>query len=317
MHKWRIGPCLAMLLLVTIATWGVASSPPNAVPQPSATTDHHQKPKGAEDNQPPLFFIIGAWIHDNREIIDPVAAVGAFVAAGVLAVVTFMLFGATDKLAATTGDLANAAHQQVAEMVLARDLMTKRLDLQERQFLLTDKQTNLAINQHGLQREQYLAEHRPRIRIRSIGIAREAGELFHPQRTIKGSLVIVNVGASDAMIRRAEYRFYWDRNSLPMVPPLDLGQVKYLFSATLPYRITGHESCSIAIESNGPPAGEDADRIRQGGPVFLYVMGAVLFSDADLKERWMGFCQKYTVPEKIGGEGRFIPVENPNYEYED
>jgi hypothetical protein len=221
---------------------------------------------------------------------------------------------ATRDLAVFTDELARGAHEQYTEMRLARALAERGLDLEEKQFLLAERQCDLAGRQHGLQREQYLAEHRPRIKIRSIGITRPpAGALFQSDRVVKGSLVIVNVGASEATLRQADYRFFCKSGGLPMAPPLQ--QVKQLFESMLPYTMSGHESCLIPIESDGP-LGEEAREILVGGPAHLYVMGAVLFSDWNLKERWMGFCQKYTLPQTSAGEGRFVPVENPDYEYE-
>jgi hypothetical protein len=289
------------------------------IPHPSGTKNQHQVPTPAEYDQLSLFFTVGAWAHDNRETIEPLAAIAAVVAAIILAYVTFLLFVATDRLAVTTRDLAGVGRDQVREMELARVLTERRVDLQEKQFLLTGRQTDLAEKQHGLQREQYLAEHRPRIKIRSIGILGAPGgigPMFLEGRFINGSLVLVNAGASDATIREAEYRFFWGRWGLPMVPPLLPGQVQPLFEGMLPHKMTGHESCLIPIKSNEPLT-KEAQSIILGGPFHLYVMGAVRFSDWDLKDRWMGFCHHYVLPEISGGEGRFVPVDNPDYEYED
>ena len=204
----RIGPCLGMALLIGIAVWGGMSSPIGASRTIVASEPSH-----------PL-TAIATWISDNREVIEPLTAIGALVVAGVVAYVTTFLYIATRNLAATTRDLANAANSQVEEMALTRTLAERNIGLQEKQFLLADKQCELAGRQHGLQREQYLAEHRPRIKIRSIGLERpKAGDLFQAELPIKGSLVIVNVGASEATIQPAEYRFLVVRGSLPNVTP--------------------------------------------------------------------------------------------------
>jgi hypothetical protein len=315
--KWRVGPCIGMLILLAVATMGAFSSPPLVVTQPNGSANQRSITPRPKDNHPTLVLTIGAWASENRDTVDPLTAIGALIVAVVLAGLTGRLWGATRDLAVSTEDLAQGAHDQFMEMGLARDLTKRGLDLQEKQFLLAARECDLAENQHGLQREQYLAEHRPRIKIRSIGIERPpAGALFQSGRVIKGSLVIVNIGASDAKIREADYRFFWARSGLPMVPPLHNDQVKHFFERMLPHTMSGHESCYIEIESNGP-IGDEAREILLGGPTHLYVMGAVRYSDWNLKERWMGFCQKYTLPEIISGEGRFVAVDNPDYEYED
>jgi hypothetical protein len=304
-----------MLLLVAIAAFGVASSPPLTVPNPNTPAQQSQKSQSPEHNQPSLFLAVGTWARDNREAIDPLAAICALIVAIAVAIVTGFLWGATRKLAISTDELARAAHEQSAEMRLARSLAERHFDLEERRFLLTGRECDLAEKQHGLQREMYLAEHRPRIRIRSVAITQApAMGVFPPDRIIQGSLVIVNTGASDAVIRQADYRFFYTRDGLPIAPPLEPGQVKPLFGAIkLPHPLPGHESCWIDIGS-GSPIGHDVPSGRGG---VLYIMGAVLFSDWNLKERWMGFCQEYISAKTGGGEGRFEPVKDPNYEYED
>jgi hypothetical protein len=307
MRRWHAGPSVGLVILLAIAVWGVLTSPP--------LTGVNQSLLQTVTNDQPV--TVGTWVRDNREVIEPLTAIGALIIAAVVAYVTTLLYLATRKLAVSTEDLANAAHEQFTEMGLARALTERTLDLQEKQFLLAGRQCDLAEKQHGLQREQYIAEYRPRIKIRSIGLTRpSAGDLFQSGRVLTGSLVIVNIGASDATIRQADYRFFCARDGLPMVPPLEPHQVNQLFANMLPHTIAGHESCLIPVESDGP-LGEEARGILLGGPYHLYLMGAVLFSDWNLKERWMGFCQKYTTPKIAGGDGRFVPVDNPDYEYED
>jgi hypothetical protein len=314
---WFVGQVFALILLIAIGVSGVVSSPPPTGPQPNSATGQGQVPQHPKHEQPSPFSTIGAWARNNRETIDPLVGIGALLAAVILASVTGGLWTATRKLATSTEDLAIGAQDQVAEMRLARALAEKEFDLSEKQILLADRQCELAEKQHGLQREQYLAEHRPRIKIRSIAIARPAaGDLFQSDRRVRGSLVIVNVGAASTHIREAEYRFFWGR-SLPMAPPLGEGQAKPLFGVQeLPYEMAGHESCLLPIESDDL-IGPQARAIMTGGGVYLYVMGAVKFSDWNLNERWMGFCQQYIPAPLVAGEGHFVPVENPDYEYED
>jgi hypothetical protein len=315
MRKLRIGPTLGLVTLLVIAVLGVFSSPPLTVSKPSQATNQHHISQATENEHPSLFFTVWAWARDNRDVIEPLAALGALAVAAVVAYATFLLFGATKRLAISTDELARGAHEQSLEMALARALTEKTLDLEERQFLLAGKQTDLAEKQHGLQREQYLAEHRPRLRIRSVGVVQPIGRNALSDQILRGSLVLVNIGASEATIKEAHYRFFSGPNGLPMVPPLEASQVRPLFGGSLPYKMAGHESCLIAIESRGP-LDDIATGIGFNGLTDIYVMGAIRFSDWNLQDRWMGFCQKY-MPSEEGGEGRFLSVDNPNYEYED
>jgi hypothetical protein len=191
-------------------------------------------------------------------------------------------------------------------------------ELAEKQFLMEGQQADLAAKQHGLARLQFLALNRPRIEIRSVGLAASGtgGQLLHTGFPIKGSLVVVNTGASDATIREGEYRFYWTRTGLPMVPPINKpGQTKPIL-ADLPHTMAAHESCEVKIESESALAPE-ATEILLSGYYELFVMGAIRYSDGDLKERWMGFCRQYVRPPSVDGEGSFLPVKHPDYEYSD
>jgi len=259
------------------------------------------------------FQDIYVWANNNHDALEALAALGAVVISIILVCVTAGLWRATNRLAISTKDLAAGAARQADEIA-------KATILAEKQFLMAGQQADLAGKQNRLQRLQYIAEHRPIIQIRSIGLesSGKGGQLIHSGMPIKGSLVVVNGAASEATVLEAEYRFYWSQTGLPMVPPLSSGAVKDLMS-DLPHRMAGHESCLVKIESDEANVFDPdvAVSMLLGGPWRLYVMGAVRYQDRYLKERWMGFCREYKAPEISGGEGRFVPVDNSDYEYSD
>ena len=189
----------------------------------------------------------------------------------------------------------------------------------DKNFLLADRQNNLADRQFGLQRLQYLAEHRPRIEVRSVGLdtSGQGGFIFVGGEPIKGHLVIRNVGGSDATIREAEYRFFWTAEGLPMVPPLYDGKAKPLIATELPHLLPAHGSHQVPIETIALPE-EILGDFRSGGPSVLYLLGSIRYSGWDTdNDRWMGFCREYKASDKFAGEGRFVTVDNPDYEYQD
>ncbi len=195
-------------------------------------------------------------------------------------------------------------------------LTERTVELAEKQFLMEGRQTDLAERQHGLQRLQHLAVNRPSLAIRNVEIRRPTadGPLFEPDAPINGWLVVVNTGASGARILSAEYRFFTSNNGLPMAPPLVADRVRFLIP-DLPYDMAAHESHRAIIESVA--LGPKARYIVLGGPDHLYVMGAIRYSDATQAEHWMGFCREFVPNVVLGGEGSFVPVENPDYEYQD
>ena len=99
---------------------------------------------------------------------------------------------------------------------------------------------------------------------------------------------------------------------MPIAPPLG-EKAKRLFPE-LPFTIEGYGSHLADIAS--APLGLRASSIWNGVEK-LYVMGAIRYKDGIDRERWMGFCRQYLLPEYMGGEGRFRKVENPDYEYSD
>ncbi len=140
--------------------------------------------------------------------------------------------------------------------------------------------------------------------------------MFAKGRVIKGSLVVVNSGATEAKIIESRYKFYWSISGLPMTPPLEDEETTVL----LHYgdTIDGYGSCIIPVESRSPLSG-DPKINPTGGGQRIYVMGFIRYSDWDLKERLMGFCREY-VPSKHAislGEGRFEAVTHSDYEYQD
>jgi hypothetical protein len=299
--------------VIGIGATGSASSAPRASPsQVSAhqATSQNKKQNGdAPKDEYSAFFHFVSVNHDPIEAVASVAAVGAAIW---LAVVTGFLWGATNRLADSTDDLAKGGREQTAELAKDRELA-------EKQFLMEGQQADLMAKRHGLQRLHFLAEHRPRIEIRSIGFDTSGSGpfLLSDGEPIKGHLVIRNVGGSDATIKEAEYRFFWTDDGLPMVPPLHHGQSKPLITTEMPHVLPAHGSHQVPIESPPIPVGA-ASQFEEGGPTVLYILGAIRYSGWEPdQECWMGFCREYRRGDQFNGEGRFVAVENPDYEYSD
>ncbi len=308
---WRYWPAIpfaALFLVATVAFWTSL----HAVAQPSCATHRGEVCSASGPNKAHDGWNLVGFVSTYHDDIEAVAAAVAAGAGLFLVFVTWGLWGATNRLAVSTEDLAKAAIGQSAEMA-------KATDLAEKQFLVAGEQANLAGRQHGLQRLQFLAEHRPIIEIRSVSLdtSGEFGFIFRGGEPIKGHLVIRNVGGSDATIREAEYCFFRSSDGLPMVPPLDEGNAKPLITTELPHLLPAHASHQVPIEGVALPEEILVD-FRSGGPTIFYLIGAIRYSGLDTdNDRWMGFCRKYQAGEEFAGEGRFIPVDNPDYEYQD
>jgi hypothetical protein len=296
--------CLALLVLGSYAVWLCFAAAPCAKATAGKVCAEKPDIRFAKNSSPLLN--IQRWIVDNGESIEPLAGIAGLLAAIVLATAAMSLRRTTRTLAASTVALHDAARLR------SNERPTSSVP-SEHQSPVATRQTDLAEKQYNLQRIQFLAEHRPRLQLRHVGmVSPQPGPVVlqtgHP---IKGSLVIVNIGGSEAKIHGAVYRFYWSNDGLPMLPPLGDGNAKALLGR-IPHILPAHGSCTVEIESHEPL---DSD---PGLATFhLYIMGAVSYADWDDNKRWMGFCREYERPSGENGEGRFIPVFNPDYEYED
>ena len=64
------------------------------------------------------------------------------------------------------------------------------------------------------------------------------------------------------------------------------------------------------------PLGEMAQRIPLRH-AYIYIVGYIRYADINDVERFMGFCRVNKLPNGMNGDGRFIPVDDPDYEYQD
>jgi hypothetical protein len=84
----------------------------------------------------------------------------------------------------------------------------------------TDKTVKLA-------REEFIASHRPRLRIRNVVVHHpktvngQQLPLFHAGQTVSGQLYMVNVGESRADILDGYCAVYWSQRGLPMQRPYE------------------------------------------------------------------------------------------------
>ena len=249
---------------------------------------------------------IGTWLTDHATVL---AAVVSAIAAAIVAWFTIVL-------ARATREMLKAARDQRTELQKAGEIA-------EKQMLLSGRQTDIIEKQHGLDRLQFIADKRPRLRVRHVTInhpmpeARTRIPLFQEGQRVTGSLVIVNVGATSAEAIDSRYCFYWSNTGLPMDPPLSEESPRLFDGVAAP--LEGGESRTIPIESQNL-MDTNATNIAFGrGDWHLYVMGMVRYADIGSPpvERFMGFCRVYQLPERGAGEGRFVVVKDPDYEYED
>ncbi len=227
---------------------------------------------------------------------------------GVSAFQGFFLYRA-DKTARIMAETAQAQTAKMGEWA----------DAAEKQMLLTGQQADIQRKQHAVGRLQFLAVHRPRLRVRHVTITDETHKIglptffFSHGAPIKGSLVVVNVGGTKATLVESRYRIYFSKIGLPAAAPYDESWHQLLLPE---YEMDVGDSCATAIadtilmeevpqELGVPLRAFERENWR------IYIMGQIRYRDEDGHERFMGFCREG------GKDGRFRAVDDADYEYED
>jgi hypothetical protein len=193
-------------------------------------------------------------------------------------------------------------------------------EIARQQVIIQTSQTAILTKQEEIARQQFLNEHRPRLKVRHVSVV-TAEHIGHPTiffihgARIRGRLVVVNVGGSKARIIDSFYRIHFSKTGLPVFSPLeDRGHVLLAPEQVLEIGQSLEVPITDTIEMN--PRDEidkDAMQLRQfdteGWEIF--VMGQIQYQDEAGHDRFFGFCRKRE------RDGRFGAVDDPDYEYED
>jgi hypothetical protein len=191
----------------------------------------------------------------------------------------------------------------------------KMAEVADKQFLITGLQTDIQKKQHAVGRLEFLATHRPKLRVRHVSVV-TADHTGHPTiffnhgSGVKGGLAVVNVGGTKATIIESRYRIFFSKTGLPVSAPYD----ESFHELLLPEQVLDiGESCAIPIADTivMDPSKVDELRAFENGGWKIYVMGQIRYQDEGGHDRFMGFCRER------GSGGRFRAVDDLDYEYED
>jgi hypothetical protein len=316
--------CLCYFLFAEGLSWITASWPgrPCLVQQESYKEAAHQA-----DQKHCATFFAGTIIVASRAVDlikrddNDKAIVAAFTI--VLAFSTIGLWVATLQLWRSTDKLWKAGERQL-ELIETNASQQSRdtksaLGISEKQMAISGFQTDIQRKQHAVARLQFFATHRPRLRVRHVSIY-DPGEttrlptfFFSHGSEIKGGLVVVNIGGSNATIIETRHRIFFSKTGLPASAPYDEDFRPYMLLPDL--IMASGESCTTPITDTivMEPDPEGVTRLRtferEGWQIF--VMGQIRYKDDGGAERFMGFCRVR------GSNGRFRPVDDIDYEYED
>lgn len=192
---------------------------------------------------------------------------------------------------------------QLRVATVGLDESTKKLWLAgEKQFGLVARQTDLVEKQHGLQREEYFASHRPRVKIRRMG----AVPVLEQATTVH--FTIVNVG--EAVIKDCT----WNGQILLLKK---IGAIHTVIGFNPKHQSQHNEPLAVgsgirSVLLDRVVFGiEDVLDIERREK-FLHVIGYVAYIDILDVTRRIGFFRYYDA-----NTHRFRVVDDPEYEYQD
>lgn len=178
---------------------------------------------------------------------------------------------------------------------------------------LTSLQTDILGKQKELQRTQYLTQHSPHLRVRNFTVPSETGADIFQGRRLKCSFHVDNVGGMDATILESHVVIFATQMGLPMASPYEGANPNNRVEGT--FNIS--ESKLIEFEQMTVFATpQEAERARQGG-FPTYILGWIIYRDHSERgvvhgvARRIAFCRQWDARAR-----RFIPVGDPDYEYE-
>lgn len=185
-------------------------------------------------------------------------------------------------------------------------------------WISTSKQARLTRESIDLARNEFISTWRPKLRVRNIVVYQpEGGEkfpLFTPCRPLIGKLQVVNIGGTTAKIKQGRIIVFWNESGLPMELPYARSNIGvYLPEASL----APGKSIEPAFQSDATlPANVGTISTGVIGQLHLYVMGSIEYDDESGIRRRTNFCREY---RRLNWQidGRFYPVDDPDYEHEE
>lgn len=199
--------------------------------------------------------------------------------------------------------------------------LLRRQDKTTRELIgVTDKQTHIMgaqademVKQKEIARQQFIADKRPRLRVRNVvvrpaSITSFSSSIFFPHQFVSGQCYVSNHGGTDAKVVEAHCEVFWTDAPLPMERPYEGKNGNSAIRATIP----AGGSIPLQFQSDRPLGEREPDDILSRGNCQIYVLGWVEYEDLRSVRRRTAFCRKYDPVRR-----RFFPIDDPDYEHEE
>ena len=176
----------------------------------------------------------------------------------------------------------------------------------------SDRQATEIQSQIALARDEFLAAHRPQVRIKHVKLE---SDIWQGEPIIV-SLTCLNNGETVALLQELGLKYLVVRNDrdLPLEP--DIPAIVNFGNARLP---VGRNLPLRNLNANKILTGTENSPIQEGRAK-LYCIGWISCLDEANRMRITGFCRVLTFPENVMADvehARFRTHADPDYEYQD
>ena len=170
-----------------------------------------------------------------------------------------------------------------------------------------EKQMKLTRDSLNLAQEEFIASHRPQLRVRNVVVRAPTGSNLPVPQSVLGQFYVDNIGDSTAQITEYMARIFLTQDDvLPMERPYE-GEN----GTVLPNTTIEHGSSKPFTLGSSMAWAECRDIMTGANTTRLYVIGWIEYVDRLNVKRRIAFCPKYSI-----SKGCFVVVDNPDYEHE-
>jgi hypothetical protein len=284
-HRGAVLVLIGLVSLAGYVGWLEYSSITHSTVQAHCTKADQNDPNCADgDTAAGLNNVIGEWVQRNHETIKsltPIAAVGGATA---LLVAIGGLWGATNRLAASTIELREIVREQVEETHEYYTLFEKCLKIIEKHILILERQAAVAEQQYVIDRLQFLATHRPRIMVKAFKAHLE--DIEDGKCPVR--FVYLNEGSSDALIKEIGSAVFCGPG------PWNYRAREVRFDVEIKNIILKGGRSEIATTKSVFPTVDVDSTPRKDDGINWFCVGYVKYQGADDTFDWStGFCRKW------------------------
>lgn len=180
----------------------------------------------------------------------------------------------------------------------------------------TRQATTLTKESLDLARQEFIATHRPKLRVRNVTIRSVLPEKpidpyrpFKKGDIVRGELYVVNVGDTPATVGESHCIVTWRQGLLPMERPYEADTANNFLRTPI---LRSGESIEGRFHSSEMMADDVEDYCMSNYKKHLWVMGWIEYTDDLGSKRRCVFCREWH-----GESQNFVPVGNIDYEHEE